>query len=234
MNRWFSRVLVMLLLGLAANILVAWTCVLVHGNSFGLWNPHHNPRHEDPLVIMVTERFGHTIISGCGRSGTLLGDHGSKVAIYEGKVWWPSEAVDIRNRGSYAVAAGWPMPSLSAWCSSEVEPDRPGASDMKVPYIYVYHTGFAWETSLFPKPPPGDFLRTIPPIFPFKPLWSGLAINSLLYALLLGCCIFAPGALKRRLRASRGRCTRCAYPMGPFTTCPECGSPAYVRETSRT
>jgi hypothetical protein len=35
----------------------------------------------------------------------------------------------------------------------------------------------------------------------------------------------APGWVRRRIRARRGQCPACAYPVGASTVCTECGRP---------
>ena len=57
------------------------------------------------------------------------------------------------------------------------------------------------------------------------PIWTGVALNTLLYAVLLWLAILGPFALRRVIRVRRGRCPKCAYPMGEGAVCSECGKP---------
>jgi hypothetical protein len=62
---------------------------------------------------------------------------------------------------------------------------------------------------------------------PLRPIWSGLAANTVLYAALWWLLLFIPGIARIRLRARRGACTACGYDLratSPGSPCPECGS----------
>ena len=64
---------------------------------------------------------------------------------------------------------------------------------------------------------------------PLHPIWPRFAINTMFYAAALAalwllirggyCYVF-----RRALRARRGLCPACAYPMGESDVCSECGS----------
>ncbi len=56
-------------------------------------------------------------------------------------------------------------------------------------------------------------------------LWPGVVINALPYAAALWLLISGPFRLRRFIRAKRGRCPACAYPVGPSDVCSECGKP---------
>jgi hypothetical protein len=56
-------------------------------------------------------------------------------------------------------------------------------------------------------------------------------VNTLFYAALLWLLFFAPFTLRRHLRARRGLCQACAYPVGEAAVCSECG--AVVRSKKR-
>ncbi len=48
-------------------------------------------------------------------------------------------------------------------------------------------------------------------------------INTLLYTAVLWLLIPGPFVLRRLIRMKRGRCVKCAYPMGESAVCTECG-----------
>ncbi len=58
---------------------------------------------------------------------------------------------------------------------------------------------------------------------PLRPIWPGLAVNTLFYAVILWVLIPGPFVLRRFLRRRRGLCPACAYRMGESATCTECG-----------
>lgn len=60
---------------------------------------------------------------------------------------------------------------------------------------------------------------------PYQPIWSGLAINTVLYALLVALLGYIHIRIRNARRMLRGRCPYCAYEMQHDFThgCPECG-----------
>ena len=60
-------------------------------------------------------------------------------------------------------------------------------------------------------------------LLPFKPIWAGFAINTLFYTALLWLPLFGVVALRRQLRARRGLCVACGYPVSESAVCSECG-----------
>ena len=58
---------------------------------------------------------------------------------------------------------------------------------------------------------------------PLRPIWPGLAVNTLSYAALLWLLLFAPSTFRRHVRARRGLCPACGYPVGESAVCSECG-----------
>jgi len=58
---------------------------------------------------------------------------------------------------------------------------------------------------------------------PILPLWPGFAINTLFYAAILWLLFLAPFRIRRAVRIRRGRCPKCAYPVGVSPVCTECG-----------
>ena len=66
------------------------------------------------------------------------------------------------------------------------------------------------------------FAGMVPTTLPLRPSW-GLFANTIFYATLLWLLIPGPFVLRRYLRARRGLCPKCAYPMGESSVCTECG-----------
>jgi len=59
------------------------------------------------------------------------------------------------------------------------------------------------------------------------PIWSGLALNTAIYAFAwfaLFLLVIGPERLRRAHRLARGLCPRCCYPFGGAERCPECGT----------
>lgn len=64
--------------------------------------------------------------------------------------------------------------------------------------------------------------------FPIMPLWTGFAINTLLYASIgwsiVRAFLSSLWFTIRRRRRRRGLCVACAYPVRGLSVCPECGT----------
>lgn len=60
-------------------------------------------------------------------------------------------------------------------------------------------------------------------VLPFHPIWSGLILNTLFYAVLIWGVVSGPGAARRAFRKHRNRCPACGYPIGTSIICTECG-----------
>jgi hypothetical protein len=62
---------------------------------------------------------------------------------------------------------------------------------------------------------------------PYRPVWLGLVVDTVVYAGLWGLLVVGGRGLLRRARIGRGRCPLCAYELGPSggtgAGCPECG-----------
>jgi len=63
---------------------------------------------------------------------------------------------------------------------------------------------------------------------PLTPLWPGVFVNTLFYAVALGLLFVVPNALRRRLRRRRGQCVAYGYPIGASPVCAECGAAVSV------
>ena len=65
-------------------------------------------------------------------------------------------------------------------------------------------------------------------IIPLRPVWSGLAANTGIFAGAWLLAILIPTAVRRAMRRRRGRCYHCGYDLRatpPGSPCPECGRP---------
>ena len=110
-------------------------------------------------------------------------------------------------------ARGWP--ALCLWC-------RLYAAGAAVPIEWV-HGGIQAS--------PATTAAASAVVLPLQPIWSGLLINIVVYALAWGVLLFALGWVRRARRRANGRCTGCGYDragLAPHAACPECGvtSPA--------
>ena len=63
-------------------------------------------------------------------------------------------------------------------------------------------------------------------MLPYAPIWTGLVMNTLLYAAMLWVLMGAPFVVRRWRRQRTGRCFRCGYDLrgADHEVCPECGA----------
>ena len=64
---------------------------------------------------------------------------------------------------------------------------------------------------------------------PLRPIWTGLVVNTLVYAATLWLLIAAPVVLRSFLRRRRCLCPSCGYPAGASRVCTECGHALSLR-----
>jgi hypothetical protein len=67
--------------------------------------------------------------------------------------------------------------------------------------------------------------RTSQRPLPLRPIWPGFLANTVLYAAITLLLIQATFSLRRYLRARRGLCPDCSYPIADSPVCTECGRP---------
>jgi hypothetical protein len=118
-------------------------------------------------------------------------------------------------RGPRDVGIGWPCTSFSV----TLEPRILGAVPASDPPP-VFRGGFM-----------SDLTRGWGPVrvVAWRPVFPGLLYGSLFWAVMVSPLIFAPAAVKARLRRRRGQCAVCGYDrrgLAPAALCPECGAPS--------
>ena len=69
---------------------------------------------------------------------------------------------------------------------------------------------------------------------PDTPLLTGFVLNTLFYAALLWLLFLGPFNLRRHLRARRGLCLACGYPVGEAAVCTECEKAVSSRRAAMT
>jgi len=144
---------------------------------------------------------------------------------------WPMDDEDVKRTQEFRVAeqaVGFPLPSMlgRCWYARKATAEPAGR--------------FEWEPARYALGLRIHRLATLPdglriplhddPILPLRPLLLGTAGNTGFFALLFVAVWSVSRALwrlltgaKKRERARRGECVRCAYPLGDLATCPECG-----------
>jgi hypothetical protein len=128
------------------------------------------------------------------------------------KIWGDRPNAPILNE----FAAGWPMRAL--WCES----DEPTQDPTTGHAIYSHRGGFTLPTHIIKD----GFTIYLPRALPYRPLWTGLFIDTALFSALWSLILLAAPALKS-WRRRKGRCPTCGYDMQGLAaeaTCPECGA----------
>ena len=217
-KRVCCRVLALLLCGAIANIGMAWWSVWTFRYSeydrpiwidmtseASWWKAHV------PMLRSVTVRHGHP---NCF--------HGAGVRV--------ASVCNQPNEGfrepywvdANCISAGWPLFSLRGfeWTYHPVG-DRTIAP--KTSWRMALHIDRnpprKWSSPEWTSPSAALCLESIP----LELLPMGFAVNTIVYAAILWLLFAAPFALRRRIRARRGQCPACAYPIGTSNVCTECG-----------
>jgi hypothetical protein len=115
-------------------------------------------------------------------------------------------------------ARGWPF--LCMWSGWEhIGPTTPGVI---AGTVFDFSNGY-----LIPSDRTKPFSQwTALLVFPLAPIWSGFAVNTLSYAIVLWLLIAGPFVLRGLIRRRRGCCPKCGYDLRgalPGASCPECG-----------
>jgi len=111
-----------------------------------------------------------------------------------------------------AIEAGWPLRSLRAETK--------------------YLASCGWTESRFVfalRPWPNARGLPIARDLPLGPLWGGLLLNAVLFALALWLLFEARGVIRRRWRRRHHHCDVCGYPAGTSAVCTECGTALHHR-----
>lgn len=213
---------VLLLVGAALNVLVAWVCAmwapLAHASAVAdsavptrlaadlpaWWS---SPHEQDGFVDLDFDR----------RRGWGVEMHGSRRRESGMAYRRVSESVVV-------LEAGWPLPvvrthavftaeALTKWSFGEQAPWKHGVEAPPVlrprsdvdPFV-------AWfRLTQSPRP------------LPYQPIWWNTLASAALYASVLGTIVVVVRATRRSWRRGRGLCPRCSYPIGSTPLCSECG-----------
>ena len=230
MKRRIFKLAIFLLLGAIVNVAVAWGCALWHYVAEAPRIPG-TMRLEDGstswMVASYHSRVAHRMHSIWGPSALLSGQP-SEVSPSELARGWtailaPPTTDEVESTGARVLdSRGWPM--LSMWSALELEfvaqPISPPASIGKVTRVtsgieLSPYSQFRWEA-------PQHQYR----VLPLGIIWSGFALNTLIFAAIGFCIVVILRYSLVALRMGAGRCPGCAYDLRKAThdQCPECGS----------
>ncbi|MCC6906310.1 MAG: hypothetical protein IT430_00085 [Phycisphaerales bacterium] len=205
MLKWARRIAIFLLLGAIVNVAVAWGCLAWHSTAKRSPARYHDP-YNGELLVSVTARFGFQYVTNTRVSREWSAQIGNTSTPYPGNVWWHSARSGQPVRTF--CGAGWPMLALMTWQCWD-------AKDFE-----AHYWGIPWLPDRDPR-----LMQIDQPALPLYPMWSGFALNTLFYAIILEVAFRMPVASRRWLRARCSLCPACAYPRGTSPVCTECGQP---------
>lgn len=213
-----KKVLVFLVLGLVINIGVA--LAIARWGSDPSWN---SDRLE--WETSVPERWPGPVPETCGATiaeeqAKSSGDRSAKIfprAFIVHSPGWSAQTIYVGSIGrgmTYKVhRIGFPLGSLryddKEWIGLG---ERISFDDVKPPSFYGGWSVYPSSPWVYPSY-----------ILPLVPVWSGLIINTLVYAGVLWGLVWLIAFVRARRRVARGLCAKCAYDVTGLLVCPECG-----------
>jgi hypothetical protein len=252
MKRRLLMVTLFLGTGVVTSVAVAW-CLAMSRDGFAMGGNLKTGRSsagEPSWTVAMQHRFGSTVVSFCRVTplpGGLRRDANPKEIrqyaverhLHECGAWpsnsppsravirlplWSRARSTTPGRHSRLInfvedARGWPARSLVSYFDHEGSLQRrPNQSSRYVPGAAVNPV---WGIRLGDTKGPSGLPRTLP----LRPIWRGLLVNSLFYAVLLWFLVLLRSRVRRLMRRRHGLCPRCAYRLcGEFSQgCPECG-----------
>lgn len=220
--RW-KRAVALIAFGVAVNFASVIAISLLHWDVprqhelYVLQSPNHNS------VLYVSQYFGYECVEEFRPAHSTIDEllHGSAAApAYASRTWWtPATAPTLEWVGHIGI--GWPAIASRARILRESTTVRINGVN-KLSKVRTLQGGFSLDAGSVQSPSSAK----IPPVLPYGPVWSGIAINSTLYALALLIVSESISRLKRLVRRRSGKCGHCGYPRAVETSrCPECGCP---------
>jgi hypothetical protein len=231
-KRWLITIVICLVAGATLDVAVAWGCAT--------WAPTHpEPLPEDRAALegWLTRNFSDWGARTRRRTAMGLGLVKSATETWtEHTAAPPSDEYlhGIESRSDLQVEhrCGWPLATLKGsvrWSVVKCVLTSHYLGEATTRSITTsdppqFQALVRLPSSRRPDPlPPAITVADANRYLPFKPIWGGFAVNTLLYAASLWLLLHGPLALCRLIRWRRGLCPRCAYPMGESATCTECG-----------
>lgn len=224
-RRTLRTLIVLVLLGVASTVLVAWALAWDPGESrlpMRIALPPETP------AISVSRRdamggvslVAITVSGGGGAAAPeqivgldALAPSWTRRELLE---WTRGEAGPAEGSARAMVLTGWP--ALSMWSSFDLEPS----------------SGYWWYKArngilVAPAPATPDYFALLSPrerVLPTRVAAPGFAVCTTFWGAVWGAVLLGPPAIKRAMRKRRGKCLVCGYDrrgLGMGRVCPECG-----------
>lgn len=214
--------MVLLALGLTTTVTVAWTCSA--GLNPGVAGAVFSQEEIEPKLwelLTRRSRFGHTRIDRLTGQMQFSEDReqliSGALSIGGGSVMITTTVASSPGRSE--ATAGWPLHALTCFNSSAVNIDSGGMT------IGIANSGGTIiggiELPPFTTGGSGPRWRALP----YQPIWSGLIVDTMAFALLWWVAFLAAIYGRRAIRRKRGLCAICGYDLrgAAHERCPECG-----------
>ena len=224
------QIVVLFVAGVAINLAVAWSLQLLlvqkHRSRFPVVIKARGPDSQSGFWLVDIRSYPYGIAttrvwSLGSRLEEYLGDDGKvKTVSRQNSSAIPSWSIARQERSPnskrgqtyFESTAGWPMRS---WY---------GAFDTFT------------EQSVWAVQSKNSYFVEHPALYPYRPMFFGFIVNSVLYAVCLACLFKVMSRLRLRyrqaVRRGKGLCPHCAYNITGLSTCPECGQPVKPKPTS--
>lgn len=225
-RRIITRVLVFLLLGALVNVAVAMAILVFEKATEFDDNGFGKVTDDSTILVMRAKTPFTTVIYVSQSAGAFQADaysewfHGDPLHLVPawGIVGTPTpEFIRATQQHEHEtiledrmlVSTGWPFRSWWYLAEHRVAVQKTLA--------LLYHTS---------RPPSlsGFTIQRFQRAVPTHVIWSGLLMNTLLYAAILWLLVVANPRLRQRSRVKHGLCPKCAYPVGESDVCTECGT----------
>ena len=225
MKRATVRIVLFLLLGAMINVAVAW--------GFAAWStipPNQSMEDFSPTLKYWGEfDADRTRLESLGWNGReetpdaeyiLFAMASAAPGLVYREIAESSRSKDPNFEGyvistdvAYETLAGWPWLALRGVRWNQAQRGEP---DHWVDHMLI-------ETPLQSDILSGRDSRCLP----FRPIWPGFAINTLIYATLGWLLFVGPFQVRRLIRHKCALCTNCGYDLrhADHRVCPECGAP---------
>jgi hypothetical protein len=189
------KLMLCLAVGLLLSFIVAWVASMT---VRGRVRPLVRLDADDQLVALMRSDPRRTVFGGQAYYGFGC----------DADVVYGGNGVDRTASASGRVArAGWPCRCVTG---TEMTSDRA---------IFGFYDAWPMPARLKPVFPAVLVVGFVP----YKPIWSGLLVNTLCFAMVTWLTLRAASAVRSRRRRRRGVCEQCRYPLRGTSRCPECG-----------
>ncbi len=221
-RRRLPTIAIFLLAGAVVNVAVAWvilwkkdwTTVWPAQRQDGdVWHwPRDVPTHWPDMAETFVRAEGFGVLGLSYHAGRRLSDAGRE------------------SFGLATFRAGWPMLGLAwenwqegAFWLNMTFAERPGFIERSDGH--PAQSWWVWGIPVELSTHYGAVGTQMRNHLPIRPSWSGFAVNTLFYALILWLAVCGSFALRRLMRQRRRLCLACGYDLrhAEHEACPECG-----------